>query len=138
MEKNIHPDVEYLLEKELYDTFTEEFLKKRVHTVDDDSFFFIAEGEDQKKMIKILSDTEDIQEIFKCKILLSYEDVTEDVFQNIDKYSKIPNIYEEGKNTFLDCYLEIFSPDAVLDKILEKGIDSLNPVDKEILENSVK
>jgi hypothetical protein len=93
--------------------------------------------EDQLKMIKIFKDFKDdtTNKIFG-EYTTSYEDVTDEILSNIDNYDSIKNFND--RNTLLEAYYNIYTPDAVLDKIIDKGVDSLSKHDKIILDESVK
>lgn len=128
-------DVEYLIYSSMIEEFTQTILELKVHTIDDDSFFFISDDEDQKKMVDIFTNVEDLKEAFG-DFETSYIDMTDEILGNIDNFDSIENF--NNKNTLLDHYVDIYTPDAILDKILEKGIDSLTNRDKIILQKSVR
>lgn len=128
-------DVTYLLYNDMLKEFTETLLQLKVHTIDDDSFFFISDIEDQKKMIEILTNVEDLKEAFG-DFKTTYTDMTDEILSNIDNYDSIENFND--KNTLLKYYMDVYTPNAILDKIIEKGINSLSERDKIILQESVK
>ena len=125
--------LDYFLEADIESTFPEIKLELQAHSFDYNSFFFIADDEDQKKMFDILlsnEKSEHLQEFCGGFSILS-EDFTDEVLNNIDKYDNIENFVD--RNNLLEYYNKVFDKDSVLDKILERGIDSLNEYDKNIL-----
>ena len=131
-------DLEYLLYTEMVSTFTETILQLKVHTVGDSNvFYFISDMGDQSKMMKVFDDFESDTNIdIFGEYTTSYQDVTDEVLGNIDSYDSITNFND--RNTLLEAYYKIYTPDTILDKILEKGVDSLSKHDKIILDESVK
>lgn len=132
-------DIQYILYTLMIDAFTETVLHLKVHTIDDsDSFYFISDIEDQIKMINVFKEfnsDKGIKETFG-DYETSYEDVTDEILSNIDNYDSIENFND--KNTILESYYRIYTPDAVLDKIIDKGVLALSKHDKIILDESVK
>lgn len=132
-------DIQYIFYTKMIETFTETVLHLKVHTIDDsDSFYFISDMEDQIKMISIFnelnSDT-NIRETFG-DYEATHKDVTDEILNNIDNYDSIENFND--RNTILESYYRAYTPDAVLDKIIDKGVSSLSKHDKMILDESVK
>ncbi len=62
------------------------------------------------------------------------EDITDDFFLNPDKYLNVIYDSEFVNNIMQIHYVNYTSVDDILDKISEHGIDSLNEIDKIILE----
>jgi len=121
----------YFVEKDLLELFPEFILDIKVHSPSDAYyFFFISDIDDQLKIIKKLEEgAKEISHTFDYKVI--YKDLTYDILNNIDNYDSIPNFTD--KNTLLDYYYKVFNKDSVLDKIIERGINSLNNHDKEVL-----
>lgn len=126
--------VEYLIFESIKEVFNIEAIKYRVHTSEDNTFFFIAEKKEQDEMIKVFSNVDDLKHLGDFET--TYEDMTDEIFNNIDNYDSIENFND--RNTILEYYKNVFTPDAILDKIIEKGINSLSNRDKLILQESVK
>lgn len=126
--------VEYLIFESIKEVFNIEAIKFRLHTSGDNTFFFIGEQKDQDEMIRVFSNVDDLKTLGDFET--SYEDVTDEIFDNIDNYDSIENFNEI--NTILEYYKTVFTPDAILDKIIERGINSLSNRDKLILQESVK
>jgi hypothetical protein len=98
---------------------------------DEYSFFFISDINDQIKIINKFEETcKKISHTFDYKVI--YKDMTDEILNNIDKYDSLPNFIED-KNTLLEYYYKVVDKDSVLDKILEKGVESLNEHDKIVL-----
>jgi hypothetical protein len=127
-------DVEFFIFQRMESTFTRTILELRVHTFGDNGFYFISDMEDQNKMIDLFSTVENLKEFGDFET--SYKDVTDQILNNIDNFDSVENFND--KNTILDFYYDINNQDTVLDKILEKGVDSLSKHDKIILDQSVK
>lgn len=125
--------VNYFIQSDIENTFPEIKLELQIHSFDDNSFFFIADNEDQEKMFSAMLITKgsDVIMNFCGGFDILSEDVTEVVLNNIDKYDNIKNFVD--RNTLLEYYHKVFDKDSVLDKILESGINSLNQYDKNVL-----
>lgn len=140
----IHPDIAFCIKEALENEFTETKLSLQVHAYSEHNFFFIAEKEDQDKMIsiimKIVDDvkTDDVDDIYYGVIVDDIKDVTDEVFKNIDEYGELGNLYSSLSNVVLNFYYNSSNADTVLDKIIESGINSLGKHDKIILEESVR
>ena len=128
-------DVFYLINQRMISTFTETVLDLKVHSIDDNNFYFISSLEDQQTMIDIMKSSEDLKPTFG-DFEFSYCDVTDEIVGNIDDYDSIKNY--NGDNVILNSYYKEFSSDDILDKIIEYGVNSLSKHDKIILDNSVK
>lgn len=131
-------DIQYLLYTQMVETFTETVLNLKIHTINDNCFYFISDMEDQTKMINIFDEfNSDVsyREVFG-DYETSYEDVTNVVLSNIDDYDSIENFND--RNNILLTYYRIYTPDVILDKIIDKGVNSLSKHDKIILDESVR
>ena len=129
----VYDTVNYFILNDIESTFPEIKLELQVHSFDDNSFFFIADNQDQEKMFNAMSITKEYDTVmdFCGGFDIISEDVTDEVLNNIDKYDNIGNFVD--RNTLLEYYHKVFNEDSVLDKILESGIESLNKYDKNIL-----
>lgn len=130
-------DIEYLIHSAMVDVFTKTILDLKIHTIDDNIFYFISDMEDQIKMMNIFNDFND--ESLKYEFgdyVLSYFDETDKVLNNIDEYDSIENFND--KNTLLEHYYTVFTPNTILEKVFDKGISSLTKHDKIILDESVR
>lgn len=130
---SVYDTVNYFILNDIENTFPEIKLELQVHSFDDNSFFFIADDQDQEKMFNAMSITKEYDSVmdFCGGFDIISEDVTYEVLNNIDKYDNIGNFVD--RNTLLEYYHKVFNEDSVLDKILENGIESLNEYDKNIL-----
>lgn len=130
---SVYDTVNYFILNDIESTFPEIKLELQVHSFDDNSFFFIADDQDQEKMFNAMSITKEYDAVmdFCGGFDIISEDVTDEVLNNIDKYDNIGNFVD--RNTLLEYYHKVFNEDSVLDKILESGIESLNEYDKNIL-----
>lgn len=142
--ENVHPDVAYLISSALEDSFTETKLSIQVHAYTEYDYFFIADQEDQDKMISVINSvvdsvkTDDLNDLYYGKVVNEIKDVTDDVLSNIDKYDDLINMYGTLKNVVLNFYYNSNNQNTILDKVIEKGIESLGKHDKIILDSSVK
>lgn len=131
-------DIQYLLYTQMVEKFTETVLDLKVHTINNKCFYFISDMDDQIEMINIFDEfnsDKSYKEVFG-DYETSYEDVTNDVLNNIDEYDSIENFND--RNNILLAYYRIYTPDVILDKIIDKGVESLSKHDKIILDESVK
>lgn len=97
----------------------------------------------ERKIVFYLSGTDDIHQKMKeilfdpQLVLLCHDrpavilDVTDKVYEYILVYTSFQNLDNES-NIFLNLY-KTQSKDDILDKILDRGVDSLNVYDKQIL-----
>lgn len=127
---NEDPDFQYLVQSEIEEFFSEDFLKSRIHLVDEDNFYLVADSDDQTTIMNIIFN-EDYKDLCEGGAG-TVKDVTEDILDNISEYSNIPNLNSD-ENVLLTFYYDYIDKDIILDKISKKGVESLNDFDKEIL-----
>jgi hypothetical protein len=141
---DVHPDVAYMISNALESSFTETKLSLQVHAYSEYDYFFIADQEDQDKMISLINSvvdlfkTDDVNDIYYSKIVDEIKDVTDVVLNDIDKYDDLANLYGSLKNVVLNFYYNSNNQNTILDKVIEKGVGSLGKHDKIILDGSVK
>ena len=127
-------DIGFFLFERMKNCFTLTILELTVHTFGEDTFYFIADQKDQFKMIEIFTNIQDLK--YFGEFETSFKDVTDEIINNIDEFDSVENFND--RNTLLEYYYKIYTPDKILDKILDKGVDSLSKHDKIILDESVK
>jgi hypothetical protein len=101
-----------------------------------------VESFDEYEVLYIFLNKEKIEKLEKLfarkRILLESRDMTEDTLRAVECGSEFTETFQDASykkmlETFLRNYLTV---DMILDKISEKGIESLTDLDKEILEKA--
>ena len=77
-------DIFFFINQQIISTFTETILDLKIHTIDDNNFYFISSLEDQITMIDILKSSEDLKPTFG-DFEYSYCDVTDEIIGNMSK-----------------------------------------------------
>lgn len=131
------PILKEKVEKDVLDVFQKNFEpgdEKYVAFGEDDFMYLFVEDYKVKSVLNYLLEND---------LVVSHRDVTDEIISG-EIYDDVDfkSIYEttdeyelQFKKVFDTFILKNVSPDNVLDKINEKGIESLTDVDKEILKN---
>lgn len=120
---------QYFVENAIVELLGETYLDENFHRTKDNVFYLSGTDDIHQKMKEILFDP---QLVLLCHdrpaVIL---DVTDKVYEYILVYTSFQNLDNES-NIFLNLY-KTQSKDDILDKILDRGVDSLNVYDKQIL-----
>lgn len=143
-EKNIHSETDYntfvICSEETFKAIVEELLE--VEKMDFD--IHDKEIEAQMDATDDMDEYDRLYKIYENKInngeivipepkrFFESKNITDEVFNNIDKYVNIENVYSDS-NVLKEFYDKTFDKNAILDKVLEFGMETLNEYDKKIL-----
>lgn len=126
----------YFIENDLIELFGMDYIDENMHQVDESVIFLRASVEQHEKVREILSE-ENIFNFFTEELnldtLFEIEDITDNIFDNIQKFEGLEN-FNSDINLFTNVYYTM-DKDDILDKIIERGIGSLNKHDHNILES---
>lgn len=129
-------DYLYFIEKDLIELFGMDYINENMHQVDESVIFLRASVEQHEKVREILSE-ENIFNFYTEELnldtLFEIEDLTDKIFDNIQKFEGLENLNSD-LNLFTNVYYTM-DKDDILDKIIEKGMGSLNKHDHNILES---